>query len=301
MKKSVLVSCLVLVVAGCSSGKFTYIQPEKNYKTNNLIRIDKPRSEVWKKILPPLRSSVFIINNLDKNSGVINISYSGNPEKYVDCGIIDSYVNDAQGERTYNFPASSEYQEYETIGDDDNLYLMERKMNLEGRIKITVQEVSPDSTFVAVNSKYVVTKKLLISNPEGEGGNLSDRVSFPTNGSASFLGSKTICYATGALEKEVLNSLGLKKIFSKVRANPGNLSRIDATKTRQPSYQQPTSRSRKSSTRYRSSAKNFSSRQSCSRQVEFLGFKHNAERYSAQCSGGRKINFSCERGYCKLH
>lgn len=207
MKKYILMAVIAMFVAGCA-GKVMYVQPTQTYKANNSITVNKPRAEVWKQMVPALGSSFFVINNLDKESGFINISYSGNPEKYVDCGIIDSYVKNARGERTYRFPASSAYKEYETLENGQNFAFVKRKMNLEGRINIIVQEVAPDRTLVTVNTKYVLTKDIFLSNPQGQSHRMNDSISFNTNGSASFP-QQTTCYATGTLEQEVLSALGI--------------------------------------------------------------------------------------------
>jgi len=206
--KNVVLLLSVLLFAGCA-GKIEYIKPAQTYKTNNLLTINKPMSEVWKSTIPSLGGSFFVINNLDKESGFINVSYSGNPEKYIDCGVIDSYVKNARGERRYRFPAASAYKEYESLHNGQNLFFHKRKMNLEGRINLIFQELSQSSTLVTVNTKYVVTKDITISNPQGQSRQLNDSVSFNTNGSAMFSQGETTCHATGALEREVLKALGL--------------------------------------------------------------------------------------------
>ncbi len=207
MKKIIFLAVGTLFIVGCA-GKVTYLQPTQTYKANNSVTVNKPRSDVWKQIIPSLGGSFFVINNLDKESGFINISYSGNPEKYVDCGIIDSYVRNARGERTYHFPASTAYKEYEAMENGQNLLFIKRKMNLEGRINIIVQEVLANSSLVTVNTKYVLTKEVYLSNPQGQSNHMSDNISFNTNGSASFP-QQTTCHATGTLEQEVLSALGL--------------------------------------------------------------------------------------------
>jgi uncharacterized protein YceK len=209
MKRIFILSVVVILIGGCA-GKVTYqyIQPTQTYKANNSVTVNKPRADVWSQIIPSLDGSCFVIKNLDTKSGFINISYSGNPERYVDCGVIDSYVKNESGERRYVFPAASAYMEYETTQDGKNIFFKKRTMNLEGRINISVQEVSATSTLVTVNTHYVLTRDLLISNPEGQGNHLNDSISFKTNGSAS-LTKITTCYATGALEREVLSLIGM--------------------------------------------------------------------------------------------
>lgn len=209
MKKAVLMVIFSFLFGACS-GKYAYIPPTQSYKTNNTVTINKPIAEVWKQIIPALGGSFFVINNLDKESGFINISYSGDPEKYVDCGIIDSYVKNARGERTYRFPASTGYKEYETLENGKNLFFIKRKMDLEGRINIIVQELSENSTLVTVNTRYLLTKDIIVSNPQNQSFHEKNSISFNTNGSSTFP-AQTICFATGALEKEVLRTLGLSK------------------------------------------------------------------------------------------
>ena len=48
--------------------------------------------------------SFFVINNLDKESGFINVSYSGDPCMFVDCGRVNSDVTTAAaGKKTIIF------------------------------------------------------------------------------------------------------------------------------------------------------------------------------------------------------
>ncbi|MBT5371167.1 MAG: hypothetical protein HOL17_05535 [Gammaproteobacteria bacterium] len=207
MKFVMVLVVATLVLGGCA-GKVNYRPPSAVNKTTNTVTVNSPRNEVWKRIIPSLGSSFFVVNNLDKDSGFINVSYSGSPEKYIDCGYIESYVKNARGERNYNFPAATAYKEYETFQNGTQLLFIRRKMNLEGRINIVVQEMDDISTLISVNTKYVVTKSGTIRGVQGGSHSFSDSISFNTNGSASFP-QQTTCHATGALEKEVLKALNL--------------------------------------------------------------------------------------------
>ncbi|MFZ0050306.1 MAG: hypothetical protein WAK96_00895, partial [Desulfobaccales bacterium] len=91
---------MILILSGCA-GKLDYAAPSPTSTINNSIIVDKSKDEVWKTIVPALGKKFFVINNLDKESGIINVSYKGDPEQYVDCGRITSYVANARGERTY--------------------------------------------------------------------------------------------------------------------------------------------------------------------------------------------------------
>ena len=93
-----LAALVVSGLAGCA-GKVDYIRPTTQISLGqNTKLIQKPRDAVWATSVPALSKQFFVINNLDKTSGLINLSYSGDPEKYIDCGRITSFVKNAQGE-----------------------------------------------------------------------------------------------------------------------------------------------------------------------------------------------------------
>lgn len=154
--RCILISLVMLAMAGCAS-EYNYTPPTGTAALNNSIVIDKGKDEVWKEIVPALGKTFFVINNLDKESGLINISYSGDPEKYVDCGRIHSLVSNLAGKRTYNFPASKAHQQYEIL-NNTGLWNIVRKMDLDGRMNIIVEELGPKQTKITANARYVLTK-----------------------------------------------------------------------------------------------------------------------------------------------
>src|SRR5262245_57370267 len=78
---------LAALACGCAS-RFEYIKPPSQVATPNFKMIEKPREEVWNAAIPALGKQFFVINNLDKDSGLINLSYAGDPEQYIECGRI---------------------------------------------------------------------------------------------------------------------------------------------------------------------------------------------------------------------
>ena len=217
MKKLMFTSLILFIlVVGCA-GRFEYRPPNSIAPQKNSVEINKSKDEVWKIIVPALGKNFFVINNLDKESGIINISYSGDPEKYVDCGYIESYVKNARGERTYYFPASSAHQTYEVMDmkQSGGLFFIDRKMNLEGRMNLIVEEIAPNKTLVTANTKYILTKSGTVGNVQNASRSFSDTISFNTNQSDRFPGSGsqagTFCQANGNFEKEVLSLLLIEK------------------------------------------------------------------------------------------
>ncbi len=84
MRVWLLVSVFPFLAAGCA-GKMDVIRPG-SYSMSNVKTIEKPREQVWNASVPELVKHFFVKNNLDKSSGLIKVSYRGDPEKYVDCG-----------------------------------------------------------------------------------------------------------------------------------------------------------------------------------------------------------------------
>jgi len=203
----------IIFISGCA-GKVNYVRP--NISTQAAVNfkvIDKPRDVVWNESVPELGKQFFVINNLDKSSGLINLSYSGDPEKYIDCGQVTSYVKNLRGERTYDFPGSKAEQAYE-IMQNGYLYSLNRKMSVEGRVNLIFEVMSPNQTKVTANTRYVVQRNVTV-NQEGQNftQNMSDTISFNSGGFASFPDASngkyasTECMPNGELEREILSAV----------------------------------------------------------------------------------------------
>ena len=205
----VLAVLVAVALAGCA-GKVDYFKPGVVMATSgNFKTLNKSKDDVWKNAVPELGKQFFVINNIDKDSGLIDISYSGDPEKYVDCGRVVSFVKNAHGERIYDFAGSKASQQYE-IMVSPHLFNIARQMKLDGRMNLVFEEVEQGKTRVSANTRYVVERKFVvvpISN--GIPQSMADSVSFNTGTRGAFQltrdGQGTECIATGTLEQEVLS------------------------------------------------------------------------------------------------
>jgi hypothetical protein len=209
MKTKIIIFLLTVLASGCA-GKFDYIKPTTSIKEINSITINQSRDSVWNAAVPSLGKQFFVINNLDKSSGLINLSYVGDPEKYVDCGRIISYVKNMRGERTYDFSASKAEQQYEVM--EGNLMFANRKMGLEGRINLIFEEITPNQTKVTANTKYIISRTLTVRDiSSGASQTANDSISFNSGTSAAFApnnkGQATECVPTGKLEDDILKSI----------------------------------------------------------------------------------------------
>lgn len=209
MKFLIAIAALT-ALAGCA-GKQEYIRPVTAGAIENSKIIDRPRSDVWDKAVPQLGKQFFVINNLDKASGLINLSYSGDPEKYIDCGRVISYVKNAKGERTYNFAGAQAQSEYEIMVDGATLVFLSRRMDLDGRVNLIFEEIEGQKTKVTANTRYVIKRDFNVRDVHGNTRSLADSVSFNSNGRAQFSERRIIegaeCRPTGDLEREILQSV----------------------------------------------------------------------------------------------
>ena len=209
MKKLLLcVLCgLFLMSCGGMSGTFKYTRPLASPEVNNSVTIYKSKHQVWQEAIPKLGKDFFVINNIDKDSGIINVSYTGDPQQYVNCGTIESTVSNLVHEREYKFPASKAYQIYEATINRTPV-VIKRKLTLEGRINIIIEELEPNKTLVSVNVRYLLNKDiktaLLRRSRSMPVDSFSESLAFNT-GQADTSGGGTACQCTGALEAKILS------------------------------------------------------------------------------------------------
>lgn len=198
---------LAVFVLGCASGGATYTPPVSIPMQSNTVTIQRSRSDLWRALVPAIGRTFFVINNLDQSSGLINVSFSGNPEAYLDCGRIVSRVKYGNEERTYDFPASRAEQRYAMVMGT-GARAVDRTLALEGRVNVILEEVSGTVTRVTVNVRYVLTRHIRVEGPPAT--DSMDSISFTSGGRASFAGADvgTTCQATGTLEKELLALVG---------------------------------------------------------------------------------------------
>lgn len=204
----VIALVVIVALAGCA-GKIEMIRPTPVSIENSKV-INRSRDIVWNAAIPALGKQFFVINNLDKSSGLVNISYTGDPEKYIDCGQFSSYVQNARGERTYSFPGASANQTYEVMNPQYGLFNINRQMGLEGRMNLVFEEIGPTQTRVTANTRYVVTRQARIQSvANNQVANRTDTISFNAGSAASFPagndGKAIECVASGRLEREVLS------------------------------------------------------------------------------------------------
>jgi len=161
LRNAMLITPLILTgCGGASMSKFQYIEPNKEEVKNEKI-IDLSFDPIWDRIVAKLSASFFVINNIDKQSRLINLSFSSSsPEKYINCGETNrefSFRNENKS-YTYKVAENSYYKSAGKWGVYKNLPSVSevsRDTNLEGRINIYIAPVEKNRTRVAVNVRYI--------------------------------------------------------------------------------------------------------------------------------------------------
>ena len=184
-------------------------------------------SLVWDILVKELSKSFYMINNIDKESRIINVSYSSNDVcNYIDCGSVHVDVQKSSlnkiGLSAYDFNIC-ESNSYITESSAPNqsgiqspiICKNKRRPNLEGRMNIYLAPEG-SGTLVTVNSRYMLDINLKSEcDFYAPAGNLVDRRQEENSYECSFdsrkpslchpaKGDAFMCYSTGTLESEIL-------------------------------------------------------------------------------------------------
>lgn len=210
MKK--LCALTLLAMTGCASTQMAVQPPSATVSQNRTKEIARSKDAVWNDAVAKLGQRFFVINNLDKSSGLINVSYSGDPEQYVDCGTVTITTKGHNG-GTYIFKGAAADTIFSTpvpippYNMPANVQAR-RQMELEGRVNLIFEEIGSDRTRVTAATRYILTRKIS-SNGHVMFPESSDTISFNSDSEASFPGGRDgqpmKCVANGALEESLLS------------------------------------------------------------------------------------------------
>jgi len=185
-----------------ASGNVKYTPPifGDNYSTS--ITVPENKDIVWQRLIRDLSNTGFLVNNIEKDSGLINISYRGDPCEFVTCGSITSVVIDSNGERTHSFHGCEKYVVYEVV-KDEQIHYIKRSTRLESRATIAVSEVD-GGTLVKVNVQYLVTIDGKIFDAMWNHVNSNNNTIIFNSNETGTTPYQTTCRPLGNFESEIL-------------------------------------------------------------------------------------------------
>lgn len=230
--KVVIILTLVFVSGCATQGTNTMQYSEgKTNKVENETTVSAPYSQVWDTLVRDLAKSFYVINNIDKESRIINISFnSTDPVEFVDCGrstrtyteggVTERYEYDVAAKTSFKVATSR--QEHPSFS---NYVLLTREPNLEGRSNIYVAPLvsDPTKTTVSVNTRYILSVKV-----KGEGfakhvsGNIQTRGRIPEDSTTFTFNTNSVakhdagsgvtvtCSSKGKLESDILDIIKAK-------------------------------------------------------------------------------------------
>lgn len=216
---------IVATVLGCSlplcvcakivEGGADYTPPIAVLNVQNAREFPAAFDATWRELVSYLSETSFVIDNIDKSSGLVSISFSASdPESAIDCGQWSTWAKNLRGRRDYSYSGAASFAQYELV-DNGRLFSFERKVTLTGKINIFATSVGADATRVKVTVRYVPTIALkasafaLDSNfnrlpPQTK----NESFSFNTSQEAQVPGGQTLCRAKGTVEGDLLGGIG---------------------------------------------------------------------------------------------
>lgn len=224
-------ACAALAVFAALSGCATQGSNTQRYdvgtkpKITNEVTIDSTYSVVWDKLVRDLSKSYYVINNIDKESRIINVSFSSTePAEFVDCG---------RTTRTFTEGSSVERFDYDVAGKSKFKVATDRQAHpsfssyavvtrdpiLDGRANIYLapSTSNSNSTTLSVNSRYILNVRakgqVFLKHAGGNvipGERIPEEIltfAFNTNESSSKdagRGVSVTCFSNGKLESEII-------------------------------------------------------------------------------------------------
>jgi hypothetical protein len=226
--KVIILCSLLPMLASCASpglSTLSYLPPQQQEFKNSVVS-ESSFEEVWSGLVRELSKSFFVINNVEKPSRIINLSFSldGDISEYVDCGRSKREFKSHEEERTYDYAVSSpsDYKFTDGLVFQNywhRIWAVKRGAELTGRINVFVAP-SEGGTEVAANVRYIVefsqsgrfylTHVRAPNRPDPymaqeEMPVSTAKISFNTGSvGKSDASPPVVCASTGALEKSIL-------------------------------------------------------------------------------------------------
>jgi hypothetical protein len=228
-----IIILLLTLTSGCATqgiSTLRYSDPSPVDVKNEIV-VPQPFIEVWDGFVKELSKSFYVINNMDKESRIINVSFFTNsPVEYADCGNAHRIYTQGDKKEVYDYEVagSSEYKvAANQQGSSAFAYyaIIQRETTLDGRANIYIapDEKDKSNTIVTVNARYVITIKAKgeafaehVNGNIFSNGRLADYtaiIAFNTHKPGQESGKnnpKITCFSKGKLEDDILKMIHLR-------------------------------------------------------------------------------------------
>ncbi len=195
---------LIFLLVGCVTGGLHYEPPTQRAVTPNFKIVSKSRDQVWAAAIPALGKQFYMINTVDRSSGLVNLSFTAKPTGYIDCGSIEVTIGTGPEASRKTIDASSAEERYSAPAGG-RMHDVWRRMSLEGRVNLIFEEVGSTSTKITANVRYIVTRTVTVGSVLNT---MTHTVSFNSGGGDSFPPTSqnqvVTCVPTGKIEAGLL-------------------------------------------------------------------------------------------------
>lgn len=213
----VAISISALILQGCTASSSVQRNAPSSAKVINTITVNEPFEVVWDRMIKNLSSRLFVINNVEKTSRIMNVSFSADePTNYVDCGTSTRTYNPPIGAvRTYNYRNADKTITFLMAAPNGQPATLFATRSLEGRANIYVApNADAAKTDISVNVRYIITVNSEAYAIDGYGNAVGAPYKAPTETwSFDTAESKVVssgedgqisCASRGVLEEQVL-------------------------------------------------------------------------------------------------
>ena len=147
-------------ITGCATFNVStsnYVKPRPNDVVHS-ADVSLPFDSAWDRLIAGITKDIYVINNIEKDSGLITVAFSStDAEDWIDGGVITRKY----GDRVFTFNGAADAKfAYDIKRDDPDAYVttyyIARTVSLEGVANIHLIKVSDTLTSISVNARYVV-------------------------------------------------------------------------------------------------------------------------------------------------
>lgn len=205
---AVVVVATAGLMAGCASSSYSYREPG-SYEVSTSREVSVEFEQYWDTYVEALSQSFFVINNISKESRIINVSFSANrPSDYIDCGESTRTWEGGAGGAGRTVYQSADGSRYMVAMPGTVVYhTVQRNTSLEGRFNVYMAP-QDSGTLLRVTSRYIWSVAWNAVDPyHRPAGSGQDTVAFSSaeTGTIGYGEERLACRSNGTLESDLLN------------------------------------------------------------------------------------------------
>lgn len=208
-KMGILLIVVISVLIGGCAENMNYVRPGTAASVYSYKVVERNLDDVFNSSIQEFEMQPFEITGIDHLSKIIYISYhDASPEGYVDCGRIRSRAKFAFIDETFDIPGAGSHQSYDFVSGG-RVICVDRKMTFNGQAALAFDRVDENSTRVTAHTRYIVNRKIRMSDPmnttlAAEAVDISfgfgSRAILPSTAT----GTTEECKSTGKMENKIL-------------------------------------------------------------------------------------------------